>query len=465
MANALQSAYQDRAKKQLQERKRGPLLGRMGSGKTKILLDACFEDPEYTGDDQPILVLCGGNSIPTWKREPNKWWDVDPEDIVVARGSPGFRRTIWKNPTRYKVIITTYGTLLKDHPQIVAAASSWFAIIADEAHKWRNKKSKTFKIMKGVARACERFYPATGTPYRKGPQNVFTMLQLCYPRIFKSYWKFINSFCMLENNGYGNAILGPRNVQNFVKMLNRYAAVLPDAEVEEALPRGTRIPIEVEMTSTQQRLYDELTNEMIANVAESGNIVVSGTILSQITKLRQLLVCPKLWDPSIEDYGAGIDVIVDRMKEAEDSHAIIYVPFTQAIPYLIEYLRDKCGYESLGVLQGQISAEEQSRVIAEFEATRGIILCSVAYAESYSLPTCSQAYFLGPDWSFDVNEQAEGRIRRRDSVGRDVYWYYLKHLGTIEETLVMASMNANYSNVNRVLRTSQEFQKLIKGTT
>lgn len=454
----MELGYQEWATEFLQKRKRAPLFGRMGSGKTKILLDAVLGDSDYTGINQPILVLCGGNSIPTWKHEPQKWWGISPEDIAVARGSAELRHAIWSNASQYRIVITTYGALLRDHQRIIN--QQWFAILPDEAHKWRNKKSKTYKIMKGVARATDRFHPATGTPYRKGPQNIFTMLNLCYPKVFKSYWKFINSFCLISNTGYGNENLGPRNIPNLIKMLNRYAVDLPDEEVEKALPAGTRQPIEVEMTLRQQQLYYELRDEMLIEISESDRVIVAPTILAKITKLRQLLICPKLWDAEIDDYGAAIQVVADRLDE--DSHAIIFTPFTAAIPYFEEYLRSK-GYQSIGVLKGQISADEQERVIAQFEKDRGIIICSLLYGESFSLSTCSQAYFIGADWSFDVNEQAEGRIRRRNSIGDHVYWYYLKHLGTVEEELVIASMSQNYTNVHRIKRTATSMRKLLQG--
>lgn len=451
--------YQKWAANKLRQLKRAPLFGRMGSGKTKILLDAIFDDPDYDPETSPpILVLCGGNSIGTWKYEPHKWWGVPSDKIAVARGPA--RGLIWKDYRKYRVIITTYGTLLKDHALIVN--KSWFAILADESHKWRNKKSKTYKIMKGVARATTRFHPATGTPYRKGPQNIFTMLNLCYPKVFKSYWKFVNAFCLVSNMGYGQDILGPRNIPNLIKMLDRYAVDIPDEVVEKELPPGSRIPISVELSETQQKLYDELDTDLIAFVPGNDNIVVSPTILSKITKLRQLLVCPKLWDPDIDDYGAGISVIADRLEE--DNHAIIFVPFTKAMPYLKEYLESR-GHKSIGILQGQISDTEQTAVIKRFEQDRGIILCSVLYAESFSLPTCEQAYFLGPDWSFDVNEQAEGRIRRRSSIGKHAYWYYLKHLGTVEDEVVMTNINQNYKNVQRIKKTSDGMRSKFKGNT
>lgn len=456
----MELGYQEWATGKLIRLRRAPLFGRMGSGKTKILLDATLGDPEYTGGNQPILVLCGGNSIGTWISEPQKWWGIDPSEIAVARGSPIYRHNIWINYKDYKIIITTYGTLLRDHA--ILAKKHWFAILADEAHKWRNRKTKTCGMMKGISKTSERFHPATGTPYRKGPQNIFAILNMSYPKPFASYWKYINTFCLLEDNGYGNEILGPRNLPNFIKMLDRYVVDLPDDIVEKELPEGSRIPISLEMSATQQRLYDTLADELLVELPESDNVIVAPTILSQITKLRQLLVCPKLWDPEIKDYGAGIELIGERLEE--DSHAIIFVPFTKAMPFVKEYL-EGLGHKSIGFLKGQITATEQARVISEFEREKGIILCSVAYAESFSLGTCKQAYFLGQDWSFDVNEQAEGRIRRRDSVHRHTYWYYLKHMYTIEETLVALNLSQDYSNVKRIKQTAANLRKIIKGTT
>ena len=74
--------------------------------------------------------------------------------------------------------------------------------------------------------------------------------------------------------------------------------------------------------------------------------------------------------------------------------------------------------------------------VAAWKKTRGVMICSVKFAESFRIDTTHTAYVLS--FSFDPNEnvQAEGRLRAIDSLIKSpvlVRYYIVK--GTIVESV------------------------------
>ena len=77
--------------------------------------------------------------------------------------------------------------------------------------------------------------------------------------------------------------------------------------------------------------------------------------------------------------------------------------------------------------------------------------CTIAYAESWDAETCKQSYFLGYDYSIDMNEQAEGRTRRAISAHEFVRWVYLHYSGTVDDHF-LGELNVDLHNITKVLK-------------
>ena len=133
----------------------------MRLGKTAIALDAiwltCLEEDI---SNPAILMIVPKSTIHVWEDEFIKWLGDELAfgnfGLTVLHGNPESRASLWNSEL---IVVTTYGTLLKD---INVMPKVWDFIILDEAHRIRNRKSKAFVAIKKLK--TEHLYILTGTP-------------------------------------------------------------------------------------------------------------------------------------------------------------------------------------------------------------------------------------------------------------------------------------------------------------
>ncbi len=467
--------YQEFIRKKIVLLKRTGVLAVPGSGKTRPIIDALVEMsriyPEADSFDYrypygPILIVCSGPAIATWQRQLPEWTDSSEvgEDIVTIRGGQkGLdrrRRTLMWHAAAAGcggIFITNGSILLRDIRMIEQV--EWAAVVVDEYHKFmrRKRRNKTYAAFIHMTRHTPIVIMASGSAIRKDPSSMFTLFQALYPKKFTSYWKYVNTWCIVSDGHFGKEILGPRNVDKFRELMDRHLAYVPEEVIADQLPKGRRMPMLAEMTKKQGKIYHELADEMLT-ILESGEIIVTPNVLTKIIRLRQLLCCPRILDATL-DMGGGFQVIVDALEV--ESHAVIFVPFRPACDFIMHELQ-QLGYKHVYMIRGGITPEQQTWDINGFKEHQGILICTIAYAESFDLETCKTSYFLGYDYSLDVNEQAEGRTRRVISEHEFVTWNYIKYLRTIDEGF-LRELDTDARNVHRILHRPAELIALLKG--
>ncbi|KKK87394.1 hypothetical protein LCGC14_2753670, partial [marine sediment metagenome] len=291
----------------------------------------------------------------------------------------------------------------------------------------------------------------TGTPMRNGIQNLWGYLHAINPHLYSSYWKFVNTFCYIEKTGWGQNILGAKSeesTKNLQKILKHTMLRRTKAQLEGEVPPKVRQTLRIKMGAQIQAIHDEFWEEMMI-LLDSGELVIAPTILTKILRMRQLLVCPKLLSESM-GYGVGIETIVASIEDQPDHHAAIFTSFRKAIPYLKEYVEDKLKTKDTFVIHGGMKPKDVFDIVREYKSKRGIIFSTIKFAEGQNFETCSYGYILGPEWTFDENEQAEDRLNRMTSKDT-AFISYIKHIGSVEE-LVYSVVNGKYSNVNEILK-------------
>lgn len=420
--------YQTEAVHFLVQNRRCILGDDMGLGKTLDGLYASFEFPERI-DSSRMLIACSKNAMNTWRKEIKKWYPEYYDRLVFVRGNKKKRSTMWEQAKSGNCIyVATYGTVLND---IAMVPKFWPHIIGDEAHKLRNRKTKTFEAFKKIK--SKSLFLLTGSPMSRGIQNVWALLHLCDPVKWSSYWKFIDTYCIVDFGPFGRDIVGTKNMDLFKIEASKYLLVRKKKDVAKDLPPKIRVFREVELDKATQKIYDSMQQQLMFALDEDSKLVfVSTSTLSSIAKIRQLLVCPKLISPSL-GYGAGIEFIIDDIEELELEHVTIFSMFPSAFPYLREYVESR-GFKTYEI-RGGMEMEEVDESIEGFREHGGICFASIRFAQSYSMEFCTKGYSLGFEWSPDLNEQAEDRLHRMTTT-EPVNIDYIICTGTYDENVV-----------------------------
>lgn len=414
------------------------LFYKMGLGKTPTTITAAYE-----AGCKSILILCPKNALRTWEDHFKQMYpDLDQTHgnrtthfsihrVRKKSITATERRTIWNTRVSesVNVYIFTYNAFVRDLPFMKVVFD---AVILDECKRIRNRKSEAFKALKGPCKRATYFWPMTGTP-GKMPIDVWTLFHLFSPKLFGSFWKFAETFQYVQNNGFnGKEIFGLKNPDSWYRLLRSRASLVTKEMVRDQIGAGEKIRqiLTIEMDECQAAIYKQFDESMLAFTGDQ--LILLPNTLSRIMRFRQLLVCPKILDPSLS-YGAALEDLVETLEDI-DPHVVIFTPFTAAIPFIKERLR-QAGHQHIIRLQGGITPDEQMDRIQYFKDSKGIAICSIKYAESFPLEPAQAAFFLGYEFEVDANEQAEDRLVRF-TTEHLVNIYYYAYQDTYDDRMI-----------------------------
>lgn len=436
----------------LWKHKRAILADQMGIGKTRQVIEVLKKCFAITPNISILVVCAKKNAVRTWNKELPKWAPELAEIFVSTEGkSPPEREAIW---TERPFVIATHQVILRDR---LVVPIVWDIIIIEEPQSWlRSRKTVTFRFMKTFR--SEFLIIMTGTPSSKGAQDFWPMLNLINRKVFSSYWRFVNSFCYVDDGIWGKDVYGTRNEEALKELLSRYMIRRLKLEVFPEMPPKLVDTVSIEMTTQQARAHDELSDELLTSL--KGQLVMTPNSMTLALRLRQLLVTPKLLNPDA-GYGAGIEYLqeVTSNLDSEDRHFTVFTPFKRALTHIGGAL--ELAGTNVVYLHGGMTTKQLDQAIDTYDEQRCVAVCVIKYAESFSLASGTLAYFLGAEWDFTENEQAEDRMHRAETT-ETVNIHYLQYTGTFEER-VMEVLADNRETVSQYLSDPQALQKLLLG--
>ena len=385
--------------------KRGDLLlgHKTGLGKTFIALyGACA-----FGSNR-IIITGTKSSLATWLTEIPEWTDGVPKYLGVKTPKLQDEWQLACQKGRPGIWLLTHAMFQQFvHKHKGSRKPVWDTIIVDEAHKARNRTKLLHKALKAID--AEHRIEASATFASRGAQDIYAPLNRIDPRMFPSYWKFVNTFCFVDDTAYGKSVYGTKNAPQLRALLKDYYVTRKYADVKGQMPPLRRKPVVLAMDPEQDRLYRKMEKDLILDEGE--RLIIAPGSLSRDVRLRQIALAPQVLDPSFP-YGAGIEYLMEQIP-AEDQHTVVFSIFKEVL-YKVRDALEKQGVRCF-MLMGGMEPDEVIQEVARFKEVGGTMLCTIAFAQSFSLDTVGRAYVLGIDPDPINNIQAEGRLRRGNS--------------------------------------------------
>lgn len=395
----------------------------MGLGKTAIalhVLQALLHPQEGS-----VLVIGPKVTLGIWEAEIVRWLGKEA-GVTIWVGTPAQRERLWSQ--RKQFVVTNYALV----DQVLMRQVRWGAIVLDEAHTIRNRKTKTFQIVRRLQSSY--LLLLTGTPVVNNPANLWTLLNLLDPKRWSSYWRFVTTYCHVVHNGFGQQVLGPKNPQVLRTALAPYLIRRRKEEVLLELPPKIRQVVPVLMTPAQQKLYDLMAHDLEVELV-GGETIRAPSVLAKITRLRQISISPLLLGQP--EQGAAMKAVLEQLElEIEAGNAVlIYSPFVSALTLLrpqVEKLTD-----ATFMVVGGLSASSVAAQVAGFQAESGrkALLATVTLGLGWSATAANVALFLGYDWTPAINLQAEDRLHRVGQTN-SVRALYFASKGTIDQHIL-----------------------------
>lgn len=249
--------WQEKGRDWLLNNKRTILSHGVGLGKTKTAIDAA---ETITFANEPIYVICPKPIIPAWRAEIVQWA---------------------KYPNRFLVTNYEQAHRIKGYSPV---------LILDEAHRLRNRNSKRRKTIFRLALRCDYVFMLTAAPIQNHFRDIWSLLNILYPKRFPSYWQFVREFYQVYPGHWTMFHIGPqRNKIKAEKLLSDYcqsfprSLAFPDEDVHYDVRR-------FELGSKHRAIYDEIESGSLEAIEKAG----IQDVLAKVTRLRQAAISPKL---------------------------------------------------------------------------------------------------------------------------------------------------------------------------
>lgn len=383
------------------------ILSEQRTGKTPI---AIAYTKIKTSEEDKILILCPPSAIPVWASEFKKWY---PEaDVVQAYG---IRERVKKKIKLWKrILIISYDTLKatatrEGYIDEIKAMGNPELVIIDEAHRIQTRQSATNSAVFQFIKAPKRL-ALSGTPSTNKPYQVFAILRWLYPRVFTSYWKYIEEFYEAEQNTNHDTgheytkILRFKNEakkQEHAEILKKISVQRKRNEVMQWLPEKEYQRILLEPTTQQKQAL-----EYLQKYFEIGDIECEG-VLSRILRERQICAHPAIL--GIKGPSPKMNWIVQRIKDYPEQSIIIFSKFTTFLKELYKEIPETF---SKALYIGDTGITARARAAKAFqEGTLKILLANIdAAKEALTLDRAEVTIFADKYPPIGSIQQAEDRF-------------------------------------------------------
>jgi len=455
----------------------------MGLGKTfeALALDLRRRTTQLPGRqlEYPTLIVAPLSVLGVWEWHIKQLWPAARVAVINPKMRGKFIREL---DSRYHYYIIHWeGVRLVEELQ----KRSWWHIVADEAHRMKNRKAQQTWALKKLHTNYKT--ALSGTPADNAPQDLWSLLNWLYPKRWTSYWSYERKHVKYQwhqaasqANGFKCPVPNCEDFHksSFKKMVGvdyvdeLHAEIAPyymrrlKAEVISELPEKYYTQIEVDLAPKQRRIYDEMRHDMLAWIGEHEHEPIAAPIVvAQLVRLKQFaLAYAELEEVQVRDRSTGevqaktrvrlsepsskLDVVLDQLQDNPTRQFVVFSESKQAINLLAARLtRENISHV---VLTGDTAQADRDNVVAKFQAGRARAFLGTIHAggEGITLTSADTVIFLDRTWNPSRNRQAEDRLHRigqrnavqvidivaRDTVdgGRlqqlDLKWSWLKEL-------------------------------------
>ncbi|MGP4112654.1 SNF2-related protein [Streptomyces sp. 4N509B] len=433
----------------------------MGLGKTVTLIALHLRRQLTPATAGPTLVVCPASLLGTWEREVARFAPGTP-----TRRYHGAARELPPHPTERGIgtdtaghrddhtaghgdadhrdpglVLTTYGTMRRD-AALLAKATDWSLVVADEAQHVKNPLSDTARQLRTIPSRAR--VALTGTPVENDLSELWAILDWTTPGLLGRRATFRRRYAAAVEGGTDPAAAErlARLVRPF--LLRRRKT---DPGIAPELPPKTETDHAVSLTREQAALYEATVREGLAAVSEADGLARRGLVIRLLTSLKQICNHPAHFlkeDPTGDD-GAAVRLrgrsgkleLFDELLEtilASGGSVLVFTQYVRMARLLQAHLSAR-GVDSL-LLHGGTPVPRREEMVRRFSAGEvPVFLLSLkAAGTGLTLTRAEHVVHFDRWWNPAVEAQATDRAHR---IGQDrpVQVHRLIAEGTVEDRI------------------------------
>ena len=405
----------------------GILADDMGLGKTIQVLAFLQSQREKNQVQNAALLVVPKSLLTNWQRESANF--TPNLRFLEYMGNARNKDTATFND--YDIVLTTYGTMLRDIESLREYRFSY--VILDESQAIKNPLSQSAKAARLLS--TEHRLCMTGTPVENNTFELWSQFAFINPGLLGSmdYFKkeFANPIESKQDEGTANLL--KRMVYPFILRRTK------DQVAPELPPRTERI-IYTDLEPAQRKLYnrtrDRYRAQLLGMIEDDGMNDARMKILEGLLRLRQICIHPALVEPTYNKVAAKFEILMETLEtlQSEGHKALVFSQFVQTLK-LLEAEMKKAGL-TYSYLDGK--TKKRQEVVDAFQNDPSIsffLISLKAGGVGLNLTAADYVIHLDPWWNPAVEMQAADRTHR---IGQDkpVFIYKFIARETVEEKIL-----------------------------
>lgn len=448
--------FQQMAVGRLMGAKRGMLLcASPGLGKTIMAIVAA---DNRVPDDQ-IVVVAPSSLLRTWQREINTWSTNTTSYIVKGTAVD------WDEVQKSRWLLTSWDTLAIHQDWFLG---SWPLWIFDESvlvksrdsdrafavtGGTKKRKGKPDKKWVNLRKTIDQAWLLSGSPVTRHADDLWQQLNIIFPRAFKSYWRFAERYCEIEESVWSanGKVVATRRDRDAVADNADLILVINQEDVLD-LPEYLFEVIDVDLTWKQQVAYQDMNKNFLA-LLDSGDLLTAASIAAQLTRLQQIT-------SYFEGESAKHDALIQLMRSNHyETPMLVWTHWKEGAKALTGSLQD-LGYDAIHV-SGDSSDKDKDHFIELFKKGKlDILVLSLGVGKfGHTMTNTKTVVYVDKSFSADDYYQSLRRVRRIGLTHRPVV-VTIRAPGTVDE-VVELNLEGKIDSISRIARAN--LSELLKG--
>ncbi|GAB1470695.1 hypothetical protein MASR2M66_15730 [Chloroflexota bacterium] len=399
------------------------------------------------------LLVVPKSLITNWQRESEKF--TPTLKFLEYMGNLRNKDTVIFN--EYDVVLTTYGTMLRDIE--ILRGYKFNHVILDESQAIKNPLAKSAKAAR-LLKADHRIV-MTGTPVENNTFELWSQFAFLNPGLLGNMDYFKHAFANPIESG------GDEKAMAMLKSLV-YPFILrrTKEQVAPELPPRTERIVYTDMDTAQKKLYiqtrEKYRAELLGLIESDGMNDARFKILEGLLRLRQIAIHPALVDKKYKGEAPKFEILLETLEtlQAENHKALIFSQFVETLKLVKKELDSrKIKYM---YLDGQTQKRQDK--VDEFQNNAAIsffLISLKAGGVGLNLTAADYVIHLDPWWNPAVEMQASDRAHR---IGQDkpVFVYKIIARDTVEEKILQLQEKKRALVKNIISNEASFFKSLTK---
>ena len=416
----------------------------MGLGKTVITLTALRDLMlDHLTASKVLIIAPLRVARDTWPSEMKKWDHLADLDAAVIEGPVKQRIAALNQNAMVYIINRENVSWLVDYYQKHGYRWDFDCVVIDELSSFKNHQSKRWKALRKIRPYVRRWIGLTGTPTSNGLMDLWAEVGILDggERLGRFIGKFRESYfkpgSMNPSTGIVFSYVPRPGAEE--KIYNRISDITISMKALDYLdlPECVYVQHEVEMSSPERKLYDQLKSDLIIPL-EGGDIdaINAGALANKLLQMSNGAVYDENGDTRVI-HSRKLEMLEDLIEAANSQPVLVAYWFKHDRERIIEHLT------SAGYSQEDVRDLKSSEDICRWNSGKIPVALIHPASAGHGLNIQAGGHILiwfGLTWSLELYMQANARLWRQGQQNT-VTIHHIITKGTVDED-VMAALEA-----------------------